>query len=41
MNSLLAGTVRERMELADYYAAFERNFWFATSFWKLERGQRS
>ena len=27
------------MELADYYVDFEKTFWAATSFWKLERGQ--
>src|SRR5262249_53605547 len=39
MSNPLAGMIGERLELADYYADFERNFWVATSFWKLERGQ--
>jgi hypothetical protein len=39
MSSPLADMIGELMELADYYADFERNFWRSTSFWKLERGQ--
>jgi hypothetical protein len=27
------------MELPEYYADFQRNFWRAREFWKLERGQ--
>jgi hypothetical protein len=41
MRELLDGAVGERMELADYYADFERHFWGIDSlgFWKLERQQ--
>jgi hypothetical protein len=39
MPSLLGGVTGERMELADYYADFQRHYSQATEFWKLERGQ--
>ncbi|MET8982527.1 DUF6879 family protein [Streptomyces sp. NPDC004539] len=41
MSSPLCGAVGERMELADYYADFEKHFWHSAGlgFWKLERGQ--
>jgi hypothetical protein len=39
MSSPPAGPAGERMAVADYYADFERSFWQAGSFWKLERGQ--
>jgi Family of unknown function (DUF6879) len=39
MSDALADIGAERMELADYYADFERRFWVARSFWKLERQQ--
>ncbi|GAA2095935.1 DUF6879 family protein [Actinomadura alba] len=41
MHDLLDGLMGERMELDDYYADFEKNFWGITDlgFWKLERQQ--
>ena len=35
----LGDAVGERMELAAYYADFQRNYSKAAEFWKLERGQ--
>jgi hypothetical protein len=35
----LDGAVGSRMDLDDYYRDFERRFWQAAEFWKLERGQ--
>lgn len=41
MPSVLDGAVGERLELADYYADFEKHFWHSAGpgFWKLERQQ--
>jgi len=39
MRNLLGSAAGERLDLDDYYADFEKNFWTITElgFWKLER----
>jgi hypothetical protein len=39
MSSPLSGASGTLMKLPEYYADFEKNFWQASDFWKLERGQ--